>query len=166
MHDNHDHIEECFISELNELKSGSNNSFFSKKLNKFVKIHLELIASLGDQPERRNMNYMLNGNSNYCARYGYSCNMYEIKENLPLCEDCYHLLKECNTHENTKCGKCLRWDILSNIELSCYTPPSSYPKEMIPKSGKLSPLRLNWNILNSAVSLTTNKLIRNEWSEF
>ena len=36
---------------------------------------------------------------------------------------------------------------------------------MIPNSGKLSPLKLHWNLLNNAVNLTTKKLIRNEWSD-
>ena len=49
--DNHYHIEERFIVELDELKSGLNNTFYSKKMNRIVNVHLELIPSLGDQPD-------------------------------------------------------------------------------------------------------------------
>ena len=37
--------------------------FYSKVLNKNVNVHFEVIISLGDQPERRDINYIMNGNS-------------------------------------------------------------------------------------------------------
>ena len=67
---NHDAIETLYLKELKDLCNGINNVFFSKNASKEVKVHLEIIASLGDQPERRNINYLMNGNSTFGKRYG------------------------------------------------------------------------------------------------
>ena len=45
--DNHDIIEQAMINELFDLKSGEDNIFYSKALNKNVHVHFEIIVSLG-----------------------------------------------------------------------------------------------------------------------
>ena len=45
--DNHDIIEQAMIKELFDLKSGKDNIFYSKALNKNVHVHFEIIVSLG-----------------------------------------------------------------------------------------------------------------------
>lgn len=50
-----------FVKELGELSSGTNNTFYSMYHKRQMRVHFELIASLGDQPERRSMNYIMGG---------------------------------------------------------------------------------------------------------
>ena len=67
-------------------------------------MHFEILASLGDQPERREMNYMMNGNSTFGARYLYTANIGSFASCLVSCRECeagikydpYFLLK--NNH--------------------------------------------------------------------
>ena len=46
-------------------------------------VNFELIASLGDQPERRSMNYLVLGNSPFSSQYGYVANVGTIWQYLP-----------------------------------------------------------------------------------
>ena len=116
--DDHNNIERLYAQELNELRNGINNRFFSSSLKKYVRIHLEVIVALGDQPERRSLNFLMNGNSTFGSRYGYSSRTSEIVDILPFCSKCYDEIKSNLQHKELKCSKCLRWDIMSNIELS------------------------------------------------
>ena len=75
-----------------------------------IKVHFEIIAFLGDQPERRSMNYLMLGNSRFGARYSYSVDLESIAKHLPMCKSClnnskrdrYYIMKE------TKCNNCLQ----------------------------------------------------------
>ena len=78
--ENHDDIERRFIEELNELKSNKGNIFYCKALDKNVHVYFELIACLGDQPERRGINYMLGGNGKLSSRFGHCANIHSIKK--------------------------------------------------------------------------------------
>ena len=60
------------VDKLNELKSNKGDILYSKALDKNVYVYFELIACLGDQPERRGINFMLEGGGNFGARFGYS----------------------------------------------------------------------------------------------
>ena len=42
-------------------------------------VHFELLASLGDQPERRSMNFLMGGNSKVSARFGFIGNLGAMK---------------------------------------------------------------------------------------
>ena len=54
----HDEIEKKYINEPIDLGSGNTELYFCIRLNKVVKIHFEIVCSLGDQPERRSINYI------------------------------------------------------------------------------------------------------------
>jgi hypothetical protein len=78
-----------FVDECNELSNGTNNIFYYMKEQRNVVVHFELIASLGDQPERRSMNYLMLGNSTFSSRYGYAANVGAIWQYLPSCSTCH-----------------------------------------------------------------------------
>ena len=61
----HQNIESMFVQECSELSQGKNNVFYSMQENKNAHVHFEIIASLGDQPERRSINYLMLGNSTF-----------------------------------------------------------------------------------------------------
>ena len=105
--ENHDVIERQYINELNELGSGSSNLYYCKRLNKMVRVHFEIIYSLGDQPKRRSINFIMNGNSLYCPRYGYACNYTETFDIIPSCEECFNGMLSNDKFDDTKCSNCL-----------------------------------------------------------
>ena len=74
-----------------------------------VTVHFEVIAFLGDQPERRAINYIMLGNSLFGARYMYSANILAISKYLPMCTSCVKRCKRDKKHFVTvkKCEQCL-----------------------------------------------------------
>lgn len=86
----HEEVETHFNRELNELSDPTrkDNVFYSKIHQQDVRVHVELVVSLMDQPERRGTNCMMGGNSIYAARWGYRCNLQERHHLLSPCESC------------------------------------------------------------------------------
>ena len=77
-------------------------------------VHFEIIASLGDQPERRSMNYMLLGNSTHFSRYQYSANVGAVSLYLPPCENYVAGIKEDKHYvqKDIKCIHCVNWNLI------------------------------------------------------
>ena len=59
-------------------------------LNRNVQVHLEIIASLGDQPEKRSINKTILGNTSFISRFCYSENVKRIAQYLHPCVECLH----------------------------------------------------------------------------
>ena len=78
-----------FVQECSDLSQGKNNMFYSMQEKKNVHVHFEIIASLGDQPERRSINYLMLGNSTFFSRYRYAANVGSIWNHLPSCGYCH-----------------------------------------------------------------------------
>ena len=163
----HDVVERKFVNELEELKSGRNNTFFCKERQCNVKVHFEIVAYLADQPERRSLNYIMLGNSKFGARFGYSADVELISEHLPMCEFC---LKKCKHDPNflirgVKCANCLQWNLMANHKLAKFDAPKDYPNEMLPLSGKLEPIKITFDALTDVVYLASQKYREGTWSE-
>ena len=69
----HDYVERNFIEDTNELSSGINTCFYSVRRGKYVHVYLKVIVSLGDQPERREMKYLMGGNSTFFPKFFIFC---------------------------------------------------------------------------------------------
>ena len=67
------------VEESNELKSNKGNICYSKALKKNVYVYFEFIACLGDQSERRSINYMLGDGCDFGARFSYFSNIKQIQ---------------------------------------------------------------------------------------
>jgi hypothetical protein len=81
-------------------------------MKKHVCFHFEIIASLRDQPERRELNYLTGGNSKFGARYLWSANIAAMRKYIPPCENCFQMLKNSPSLLKTEhsCDKYLMWD--------------------------------------------------------
>ena len=141
-----------------------NNQFYSTALNKHVYVHFEIIAALGDQPERRQINYLSNGNGLYSARYGHSCNINAISDILPSCIDCDKIIRSNKCVIQRSCNQCLRWDIMSNQSLCFTEPPNGYPTNKLEGNHKLRPRKLDWLMLIEAIDETSNSYITKIWT--
>ena len=56
-----------YAQELLDLGSSINSRFYLKYMDRVVTVHFVLVT-LGEQPERRNIDYDMNGNSLYGSR--------------------------------------------------------------------------------------------------
>jgi len=162
----HEAIEQRLAEELLDLSLGG-NQFYHGGLKKNVKVHLELFVSLQDQPERRSANYIMLGSSTYTARWGYAVDFHAIASGVPPCPACWQSLLSPTATEcggSRTCTECVNWDLSCESCLLDYSPPTGYPPEMIPTSGKLRPLRLDYKVMKEAVTMAHNELVSGNWS--
>ena len=148
-------------AELEELANGSdNNVFYSKTAGGLVKVHLRMIASLADQPERRSANHMMAGNGTYSGRWGHSIDLKYLASKIAPCQKCYAIICEIGWcfDEDEVCPNCTRWAMSGDHPLLSYPPPADYPKEFIPTDGCLRPTRLTFDILIEGVIHTHQKV--------
>ena len=121
--DSHNKIEESFCSELKELQNVINNQFYSMALRRNVAVHFEVIAFIGNQPERRSTNYILLGNSQFCARYLYSADLDQIASYLPMCSSCLKksLANKYFLTEAFDCHCCLQWNFFPIVNCHIFS---------------------------------------------
>ena len=58
----------------------------------------------GDQPERRQINYLMNGNFLYDTRYGYACKIQDLRPLLPSCITCKNSIQNSTINDMNTCG--------------------------------------------------------------
>ena len=78
------------VQECNESLQGNKNLFDYTHRGKYVYVHLEIIASLGDQLEMRSINYLMSDNSTYFFRYSYIANVGATWRRLLSCPGCHN----------------------------------------------------------------------------
>ena len=165
--DNHDPIEERFKKELHDLSNGKNNMFYSMNTRSNIRVHFEIIAFLGDQPERRGINQLMLGNIKFHSRYSYAADIKAIAKYLPMCMSCLQRTRRNPNflNNNKNCNVCLQWNMTSNNKLLKYDPPKYFPHELLPLDGKLVPTKLSFNILKSTVQIASEKFMDGTWNE-
>ena len=126
---------------------------------------MEVIVALGDQPERRSVIYLMNGNSSYGSRYGYVSKTSAIAHCLPLCKSCYKELKVNCKYKKKSCKRCLRLETMSNITLTSTHLPEDYSLELISNERMVPSQQISWNFFKSAIRITINNMLAGIWSE-
>ena len=163
--DNHEPIEVAFAKELHALSCGEDNIFFHGGLQKNVRVHIELLASLQDQPERRGTNKILLGSSNFTARWGYSTNFSAVQKHLVPCPQCRRsLLQQHIIPQNCPTDSCVCWDLDRESPLLTYTPHSDFPQDQIPDTNVLKPFQLSYQKMNDAVLLAHHCFVEERWT--
>ena len=130
-----------------------------------MKVYLELITSLQDQPECWGSNYLMLGSGKNSAQWGYSCDTGTVAKYLPSCSSCQDL----NSRETVSpayCGKCTNWEIdRENYPLLQSSTPKTYPPDAITPGKKyLSPFRLAYDGLKTAVAVSHSSYVNGLWS--
>ena len=159
----HDIVERRFRDELLALSDPGNNNnvFYSGLHKKFVRVHVELLVSLMDQPERRAANYLTRGNSKFGARWGYSISLESVKDVLVPCSNCSTKLLRGDLEWNkTPCEACAQWDMDSDPKKLKWKCVPTFPlEECNGGEGYLLPLWLTYKGLQEAVRKTEEKNI-------
>ena len=162
---NHEEVERAFAKELLSLGSGGRNDFYHGGLKRNVRVHLEMFASLQDQPERRKANYIMLGKSSYTAQWGLALDFSAVAMGLPACKRCLQklLANDVQTCGASQCTYCVSWDTDASSGLLDFEPPDNYPQDHIPSSGKLSPKRITYEWMMAAVTTAHNGVVSNGW---
>ena len=107
--------EKTYIETLNVISSPTNNiKFYSKLHEKFINIVMYNGGIMMDQPGKRDYYNHAGGNSDYGAKFGWSCNFKDIYYKLPSCHDCEDKL---SIGIVDRCNNCYNWNFM-NTEYS------------------------------------------------
>ena len=165
--DSHEAVEQLFASELMEFRSGANVTFYHAGQRCNATVHLELFASLQDQPERRSANYLMLGGSTFTARWGLSLDFSAVANAIPSCQHCLSKLFStnviCNV-TNYDCPNCVNWQTDKLHDCLLYSPPKDYPADQLPLTGMLSPINLSYDIIKGAVVVAHECFVRGTWT--
>jgi len=137
--------------------------FYHGGIQKNVRVHLELLASLQDQPERRKANYIMLGRSSYTAQWGLALDFAAVASGIPCCKHCMEKIIRDYASNDAQCTQCAKWDTQVNSGLLDFTPPINYPTDLLPPSKKLSPKRITYETMMDAVATAHDGLVNNNW---
>lgn len=162
--ESHEEVEELFAQELWSLKNGEKNVFYHGGLKRNVRVYVELLASLQDQPERRKANYIMLGRSTYTAQWGLLLDFAAVASRIPGCKRCSNNLLFQYSQSSSQCDECVNWNTSSDSGLLDFDPPNNYPQNLIPRlSRKLSPQQISYNLLKKAVEVAHNGVVFEGW---
>ena len=179
----HNEVERIIGNDMQRLTKYKMPAFICDKDNHCfseVTFSAAMYLSLGDQPERRSGNYLLNGNSTSHGRWRYACNHSKLPRVLPACKDCFELMKmaDMGTYRDLPdwmshhCTECTNWMIgsLTDEKLS-YKPSQDYPIGYLlggtpseRNDGMVNPIVLSYSILKGIVSTTHEKVVTGAWN--
>ena len=85
------------------------------------------LKKTGDQPERRDLNYIMVGISNFSSRFGYSGYLNTIVQHLPPCESCFKQMSRNSffLKSNILCEKCVNCNMMKKRPLMLFDPPEN-----------------------------------------
>ena len=163
--DSHEAVEEQFRKDLLGLKARNAPLFYHKLANGMVKVHVEILAALQDQPERRSLNHISMGNGRYTARMGWVADWVPLADGLPSCKACFETRAAgLELAAMGGCNDCADWNYDSINGLLYFDPPRKYPQSEMPYSGLLKPSRISYESLNTAVRKAHGKVVSSKWT--
>ena len=160
----HEEVEQLFAEELISLSSGKDNKSYHGGLRKNVKVYFELLASLQDQLERRSVNYIMLGNSQYTASWRVALDIAAVSSAIPACDECFKKLIFGQV-TSTICEKCVNWDLHVRTGLLDFSPPVNYPRNQVPPSGKLLPITMTYETMKAAVAIAHEGMVSDNWTK-
>lgn len=146
-----------------------------------IPVSLEVFAYLGDQPERRGLNFLMLGGSTHHARWRYSCNTEKLSDVLRACSYCENMSLQMATSGIMNpdqllfvCSKCTNWWMHEDHPLLIYEAPAKFPPthllggivrtpgDEIPP-GMLRPLELTYPVLTTVCNMAHDMIVNCQW---
>jgi len=152
---------------------GGGVKFYHAGFKKVVLVHVDVIAILQDQPERRKGVFVSMGNSRFTARWGYSADLHlrGMFTKLPPCTSCKEKLVSGNSNviaSIKSCCLCASFDY-TRSELLSTDPHDDYPMDEVGRDNLLDglscfPQRLDFSKMKEAVRIAIEKIHGDAWS--
>ena len=165
----HEVVETEFKNDLLELSDPNctTNMFYYGKVKEFVRVHVELLVSLMDQPERRSATFLARGNSNLGARWGYSVSLNDVQHTLVPCTVCTAKQITGDVEwDKRACPSCTQWKLETNSIKLGWKRPDDFPKnEFRENGGVLLPMRLTFDVLRKAIKETETNVTNGNWNK-
>ena len=179
--ESHDELEGIIALDLKKMANkripgfiGYHNGFRPEEITFLA----EMFLSLGDQPNRRGGNCLLAGNSKSHRRWRYCCDISQLRNVFPACQQCVNSMRIADSNQSTTmmqrdCNQCTNW-MLCNLDsrLLRYNVAASFPRGYIlggikappNMDGTVSPILLNYEVLKEIVVTTHNNIYSQQWS--
>ena len=144
-------------------------------------VTIDVVACLGDQPERRGLNCLMLGAATHHARWRYSCNVGALVKVMRSCSNCENWLLQrvitgnTNTQETySQCTVCTNWWMDEHHPLLTYKAPKTYPSNLLlggtPRSpndgikkGWLRPIQLTYPVLIKVATMAHDNVASGVW---
>ena len=179
--ESHDELEGLIALDFKKMSSsripafmGYHNGFLPEEIT----FSAEMFLSLGDQPERRGGNCLLAGNSKSHRRWRYCCDISQLRNVFPACQECVESMKAADSELSTtamrrECNHCTNW-MLCNLDspLLRYDVAASFPKGYVlgglqappDYQGRVSPILLDYEQLKDIIITTHNNICAQKWT--
>jgi hypothetical protein len=159
---NHQCVEKLFSDEMTELRSG-NFKCYNKHTGSFVHVHMELVASLQDQPERHSCNALMLGSGNYSSRWGFTGDLATVAHHIPSCVACVQRNKQF-VPSNNHFQQCTIWETFGHYHLLWTPILKNYPSEFTTEEELyLSPKKLPYDMLKVGVMSSHANYVNGQW---
>ena len=154
----HSFCEKMLNESLTKLSSPS--EFYHGGLKANVKVGAALFASIADQPEKRSINGMANGNGTCAALWKTSCDLKQVAPKVPSCTACKNRLLMGSVDPFGGCpdNRCANWNIDGTTNLL------SFSLANFPFAEKCLPLRLSNQMLMFAIEKTHAFVASEVWN--
>lgn len=170
--DDHREVQKIIWDDIKSLQRGEYDtnplSLYDGSINGNTLFSFHMVAVTQDQPERREYNCLMGGNSNYHARFGWSANWGDMKPGkMKSCEICLCDMERLKGDElfnpPRECCWCNNW-LLTFVSASFLAPPG-YP-DIRPMSfdHRHDPKKLEYTFLKDIALLVHSKIVENKWT--
>jgi hypothetical protein len=159
----HEDVEKKFAEEVASLsQQSSTNDMYSKRDKRMVIVFVEILASLMDQPERRDMCCLNLGGSCFGGRWRFAFNIEQFWEFLLPCVACMEQLLDVSVKVNKiqKCANCSCFECDPEHPSLHTETPNNYPV----KKQRNIPMELTFTIFLVAVKLDHQMCATGQWS--
>ena len=168
-------VQKQFQEELQSFKEGPFKEFYCGRMKKVCRVHLELVACIQDQPERRGENCIALGSSTFSSRWGYAIDSKNVIARMVPCATCKNIILSNRLDLESKlneCTKCVSWNFddcnvhqrnVLKIDRELYHP---YPGKIRDKLiSSIYPCKLTFKHLEEAAKTTHNHILHGKWSK-
>jgi hypothetical protein len=165
---NRNAVEKLFLDDLNDFLKTPAKQFYNPVLQKNVRVHLELLLSMQDQPERRSVHSLMMGNSLYTPQWSLSLNWTKAYKQLKSCCHCQESLLNHSFDNTIKCELCCNWNVHDNLIKLKFQAPIDYPQNdmnPIDNDNQILPTIIDHKLLIRVCTTSHEKVASNEWTE-
>ena len=159
------------MENINQMDGdGKKKKFYCALLGCNIRVQVQTLAKMADQPERRATLGLGLGNSTFHARFGYIINLNELAKNIVPCTTCQGKLYAGEKDwDAVICEHCTQWRMYGNHPLLLFNVPDGFPMEELSEAesihGKMYPKRLSLPMLREAVTKGVSKMSEGVWTQ-
>ena len=163
-------LEEAFKQDLYRFCQGDLIKMYNGHTKSMCFVHLELLASVQDQPERRAENCVSLGNATFTSCWGDLVDYKQLVSKIVPCESCRKVMFNGLPSERNQidsCTACVSWNLNSAYSkiLLRAKPSPDYPVDQLDDDGLIPPRKMTFDTLREAALEAHTNLLSSRWTQ-